>query len=32
MQASDQEGKDDLLTLNDFSEDSVLANVKTRFQ
>jgi len=25
------EGRDDLLTLNDFSEDSVLHNVKKRF-
>ena len=32
MQAQDMEGKDDLLTLNDFSEDSVLLNVKKRFQ
>ena len=32
LQASDLEGKDDLLTLNDFSEESVLLNVKTRFK
>jgi len=31
MQASDLEGKDDLLMLNDFNEDLVLLNVKTRF-
>jgi len=31
MQAADLEGKDDLLTLNDFSEDLVLLNVRTRF-
>ena len=32
LQAQDQEGKADLLTLNDFSEDSVLHNVKKRFK
>ena len=32
MQASDMEGREDLLTLNDFSEESVLLNIKKRFQ
>ena len=32
MQAVDMEGRDDLLTLNDFSEDSVLHNVAKRFK
>ena len=32
MQASDMEGKEDLLFLNDFSEDIVLLNIKKRFQ
>ena len=32
MQASDMEGKEDLLMLNDFSEDIVLLNIKKRFQ
>ena len=32
MQASDMEGREDLLTLNDFSEESVLHNIKKRFQ
>ena len=32
MQAVDMEGRDDLLTLNDFSEDSVLHTVVKRFK
>ena len=32
MQEADMEGIDDLLRLNDFSEDSVLHNVKKRYQ
>lgn len=31
MQEADMDGKEDLLMLNDFSEDSVLHNVKKRF-
>ena len=31
MQASDMEGREDLLTLNDFGEESVLHNIKKRF-
>lgn len=32
MQESDMEGKEDLLQLNDFSEESILFNVQKRYK
>ena len=32
MQATDQEGRDDLLELHDFSEETILFNIKKRYQ